>query len=158
MSTILLLINRLLSSDEQELYLVPETVLCPLLSLVSWDFLSATLKPHLHDTTGCQTGCCIVYTNIQPVSGSTTGCIVYTAGCQTGWLFVQPGWTNSGCSFNTVVKPVAKPVVEPVWQQVVSCKRGFRVASLTIPTLLNCHRLSSLFSGLRVWGLILFEL
>ena len=58
------------------------------------------VKPRLHDTTCCQTSCqtglttclitgCIVYTNIQPV--------------------VQPalttGWTNSGCSFNTVVKP-----------------------------------------------------
>jgi len=32
------------------------------------------------------------------------------------WLLVQPGWTNTGCWFNTVVKPD--------WQPVVSCKRG----------------------------------
>ena len=29
-------------------------------------------------------------------------------------VFVQPGWTNSGCSFNTVVKPVWQPVWQPV--------------------------------------------
>jgi len=33
------------------------------------------LKPRLHDTTGCQTRC---------QTDLTTGCIVYTAGCQTG--------------------------------------------------------------------------
>jgi len=68
-------------------------------------------------------------------TGLTNGCIVYTAGCQTGCttrfynqlneqLFVQPvvipglrtGWTNSGCSFNTVVKPVVKP----------GCTTGFK--------------------------------
>jgi len=84
------------------------------------------LKPRLHDTSCCLTGCqsglttgCIVYTNIQPVlKGLTNGCIVYTVGCQTDcttrfdnqlneqWLFVQHSWTNSGCSFSTVVKPV----------------------------------------------------
>ena len=41
----------------------------------------------------------------------------------TGWW----RWTNSGCSFNTVVRPVVEPVVQPVWQPVVSCKRGFSV-------------------------------
>jgi len=64
----------------------------------------------------------------------TNGCIVYTAGCQSGcttrfdnrlneqWLFVQHGcqtalynWFDNRvertvCSFNTVVKPVVKPV------------------------------------------------
>jgi len=66
----------------------------------------------IHDTTGCQTRC---------QTGLTIGCIVYIAGCQTGcttqfdnrlneqWLFVQHGWTNSGCSFNTDVKPVVNP-------------------------------------------------
>jgi len=33
------------------------------------------LKPRLHDTTCCQTGY---------HTGLTTGCIVYTAGCQIG--------------------------------------------------------------------------
>ena len=54
------------------------------------DKLATKLKPRLHDTTGCQTHL-------------PTGCIVYTAGCQTGcrtrfdnrlneqWLFVQHG-------------------------------------------------------------------
>jgi len=41
-------------------------------------------------STGCQT---------RLITGLTTGCIVYTASCQT---VVQPGlitgWTNSGCS------------------------------------------------------------
>jgi len=58
-----------------------------------------TVKPRLHDTTGCQTGL---------TTGLTNGFIVYTAGCQT---VSQPGlitaWTNS-CSFNTVVKKSPK--------------------------------------------------
>ena len=37
-------------------------------------------------------------------------------------LGLTTDWTNSGCSFNTVVKPV----VEPSWQPVASCKRGLR--------------------------------
>ena len=99
-----------------------EFITCPMLyamaigqTIIGWPFeahgvlwwcrsksclsLCSVLKLRLHDTTGCETGLttgCIVYTNIQPV--------------------VQPGlttsWTNSGCLFNTVVKPV------------VSCKRG----------------------------------
>jgi len=32
----------------------------------------------------------------------TTGCNVYTAGCQTGWMFVY------------TIQPVVKPVVQPV--------------------------------------------
>ena len=84
------------------------------------------VKPRLHDTTCCQTGC-----QTSCHTGLTTACIVYTAGCQTGyttrfdnrlneqWLFVQPGWTNSGCLFNTVVKPVW----QLVWQPAVSCKQ-----------------------------------
>ena len=73
-------------------------------------------------STGCQ---------IRLTTSLTTGCIVYTAGCQTRcttrfdnqlnkqWLFVQHGWTNSGCSFN----PVVKPVWQPVWQPAVSCQQ-----------------------------------
>jgi len=83
--------------------------------------------------------------------GLTTGCIVYTAGCQmfvqpgltTGWTnscsfssVVKPGlttcWTNSGCLFNMVVKPVVQLsnrlynlVWQPVWQPAVSCKQTF---------------------------------
>jgi len=76
-------------------------------------------------STGCQTHL-------------TTGCILYTTGCQISenWSLWQPvertvavrsngcqtGWTNSGCSFNTAVKPVV--------QLVVSCKRGIRVLVL----------------------------
>jgi len=37
-------------------------------------------------------------------------------GCQTGFVW-QPVWTNSGCSFNTVVKPL--------WQPAVLCIRTF---------------------------------
>jgi len=84
-------------------------------------------------STGCQT---------RLTTGLTTCCIVYTAGCQTGCtirfdnrlneqrLFVQTGWTNSGCSFNTVFKPV--------WQPVVSCKRG-------IMNLWRVHRWNTFF-------------
>jgi len=66
---------------------------------------------------------------------------------------IQPGlttgWTNSGCSFNTVIQhswtnsqtglttgwmfvyPI-KPVVQPVWQPVVSCKQGCQRAGETL--------------------------
>jgi len=104
-----------------------------LLSVIGFLFLS--LKPSLHDTTGCQTSCttdlttgCIVLTTVlneqplvlQPVvkpgctTGLTTGCIHDTAVCQTGWMFVD----------------TIQPVVKPVWQQVVSCKPGFTVEAL----------------------------
>ena len=57
-----------------------------------------TIKPRLHDTTGCQTGfttCLTTVLNEQPLfvqpvvkqgctTGLTTGCIQDTAGCQTG--------------------------------------------------------------------------
>jgi len=85
------------------------------------------------------------------VNKHPTGC---QNGCQPVW---QPCWTNSHCSFNRlsnrvvqpvwqlavykiqlVVKPAVKrmfvytiqPVVKTVWQPVVSCKRGFRIAPL----------------------------
>jgi len=50
-----------------------------------------TVKPRLHDTTCCQTGC---------QTDLTTGCIVSTAGCHTGCTtrFDKCSWTNSGCS------------------------------------------------------------
>jgi len=72
-----------------------------------------SVKPRLHDTTCCQTGCqtslttdeMFVYTIQQSCQ---TSCIVYTAGCQTGcttrfdnrlneqWLFVQHD-CQTGC-------------------------------------------------------------
>jgi len=86
----------------------------------------------IHDTTGCQSGfnrLCRVYkhsTGCQTrlTTGFTTGCIVYTAGCQSGcttrfdnrlnkqWLFIQ-----DGC------QTVWQPAVQPVLQPVVPCKR-----------------------------------
>jgi len=72
--------------------------------------INVWFKPRLHDTTCCQT---FVYT-IQPVVKRVSNRV---------WL-VQPvlttGWTNSGCSLNTVVKPVLRQMV---WQPAVSCKR-----------------------------------
>ena len=43
----------------------------------------AMVKPHLHDTAGCQTGC---QTGCQSglTTGLTTGCIHDKTGCQTG--------------------------------------------------------------------------
>jgi len=64
-----------------------------------------TVKPRLHDTTCYQTRCQTALT-----TGLTNGCIVYTAGCQTG--FWQPCWRNIR-SFNTVVKRSNR-----VWQPV----------------------------------------
>ena len=100
-----------------------------------------SVKPRLHDTTCCQTGCsCLVYTNIQPVpfdnrfnerkpverrvavrstvcttgftTGLTTGCIVQTN--------LQPVWQPVGRFFTRYNRLYNKPVVQPV----VSCKRG----------------------------------
>ena len=57
----------------------------------------------LHDTTGCETYL-------------TTGCIVYNPVWQPmnrlnkQCLFVQHGWTNSGCSFNRLSNRVWQPV------------------------------------------------
>jgi len=42
------------------------------------------VKPRLHDTTCCQTGLTTGYVCIHDTTGLTTGCIVYTAGYQTG--------------------------------------------------------------------------
>jgi len=69
---------------------------CQLLNaLLFWTSGLNAVKPHLHDTTCCQTRL-------------TTGCIVYTAGCQTActtrfdnrlneqWLFIQHG-CQTGC-------------------------------------------------------------
>ena len=61
-------------------------------------------------------------------TGLTTGCIHDTAVCQTGW---QTGLTT-GCMVYTNIYPVVKPV----WQQIASCKRGFRKPR---------HKLSNLF-------------
>ena len=90
-------------------------------------FANRLYRVYKHST-GCQT---------RLTTGFTNGCIVYTAGCQTGcttridnrlneqWLFVQHGYQTgcqtglynrfdnrlerTVCSFNTVVKPVVKP-------------------------------------------------
>jgi len=121
-----------------------------------------SIKPRLHDTTGCQT--CLT-------TGLKNSCIVYTAGCQSGCttrfdnrlneqLFVQhgcqTGWQTrltTGCIVYTNIQPVVKLVwqpvgclftrysrlsnvnlvVQPVWQPVVLCKRG-----LTITGLVSC--------------------
>jgi len=62
---------------------------------------------------------------VQPVvkpgctTGLTTGCIHDTAICQTG---CQMGLTTGWIFVYTI-----QPVVKPVWQQIVSCKQGFRV-------------------------------
>jgi len=89
-------------------------------------------------STGCQS---------RLTTGLTTGCIVYTAGCQTGcrtrfdnrlneqWLFVQHGCQSgcqirlttsltTGCMLVYTIQPVVKPVVQPFWQPVVLCIRG----------------------------------
>jgi len=50
------------------------------------DWVISSIKPRLHDTTGCQT--------------------VLTIGCQPVW---QPCWTNSHCSFNRLSRRVVGP-------------------------------------------------
>jgi len=52
-----------------------------------------TLKTHWHDTTCCQTGC-----QLKVFIHDTTGCQTVPV-VQCG---LTTGWTNSGCSFNTV--------------------------------------------------------
>jgi len=48
-------------------------------------------------------------------TGVTTGCIVYTAGLTTGWMFVY------------TIQPVVNLVVQPV----VSCKQGISIKHVT---------------------------
>ena len=75
----------------------------------SWQ--TAILKPRLHDTTCCQTGC-----QAGLIDNRVNVCIHDTTGCQTG--------LTTGCIVYTNIQPVVKPV----WQPVVSCKRGFKIA------------------------------
>jgi len=57
-------------------------------------------------STGCQT---------RLTTGLTTGCIVYTAGCQTCCTTrFDNRVEQTVCSFNTIVKPVWQPVWQPV--------------------------------------------
>jgi len=64
----------------------------------------------IHDTTSCQ------YNWLYRVfSWLSTGCTTrFDNRLNEQWLFVEPGWMNSGCSFNTVVKPVWQLVWQPV--------------------------------------------
>ena len=102
--------------------------------------LNCGFVTRLHDTTCCQTGLttgCIVYTNIQPFVKP-----VWQPAWQPVVSCIQPlvkpvvkpvvqpglttGWTNSGCSFNMVVKPVwqlAASCIQTVWQPVVIWKK-----------------------------------
>jgi len=103
-------------------------------------------------STGCQT---------RWTTGLTTGCIVYTAGCQTGyttrfdnqlneqWLFVQHG-CQSGWMLVYMIQPVVKPVV--------SCKRALSwwcLRQSAIPGIWLCrqnlngsHNLTTPLSGM----------
>ena len=69
-----------------------------------------SVKPRLHDTTGCQTGLTTgwmcAYTILPVLKPVVTNIQLVV---KPIW---QPAvlWTNSGCSFNTVVKPVWQPV------------------------------------------------
>jgi len=73
-----------------------------------------TVKPRLHDTTCCETGCQAGLTNrLYRVYKHSTGCQTgLTTDLTTGWMFVY------------TIQPIVKPDVQQVWQPVVSCKRG----------------------------------
>jgi len=80
----------------------------------------------------------------------TTGCIVYTVGCQTR---LTSGWTNSHCSFNTVMKPcLSNRLYNPVWQPQI------RFDNHVEPTAVRSTRLSNRVcqTGLTntVWQLV----
>jgi len=71
---------------------------------------------------------------VKPVCQPVVSCIqpVVKSVVQPG---LTTGWTNRGCSFNTVVKPIVKL---SLWQPVVSCKRG-KMRPMTEPrTLATC--------------------
>jgi len=75
----------------------------------SWQF-NLTLKPRLHDTTCCQTGCQLSYrlynrfdNGLYRVNKHPTGCQTgLTTRLTTGWMFVY------------TIQPVVKPVVQPL--------------------------------------------
>jgi len=103
-----------------------------------------TIQPVVKPVWQLVVSCIQTFNQLSMTTRLTNGYIVYIAGCQTG---CTTGWTNSGCLFNTAVKPVwqpavscvwtfsrlttgcmfvytIQPVVKPVVQPVVSCKRG----------------------------------
>jgi len=89
--------------------------------------MSLTLKPRLHDTTGCQSGLttgCIVQTNIQPVVNP----VVKPVECLYTRYSRLSNWLSNGTDnrFDNrlertalFVQPVVKRVVQPVWQPCV---------------------------------------
>ena len=82
----------------------------PLLSNRMLNRFDNRLYPVYKHSTGCQTHL-------------TTGLTkrLYRVYSRLSIRLYNPVWQpNTGCSFNTVVKPV----VQPVWQSIVSCKRG----------------------------------
>ena len=69
--------------------------------------VTKALKPHLHDTTCCQTSLttgCIVYTNIQPV--------------------VKPVWQTAVSCIQPVVKRVVQPVRQLCWTNSLFVQHG----------------------------------
>ena len=83
-----------------------------------------------------------VYKHSTP--GLTTGCIMYTAGCQTGcttqfdnrlnekWLFVQHG-CQTGCQTGLTTGWMFIYTIQPVVQLVVLCKRGITTTLSNTP-------------------------
>jgi len=100
--------------------------------------VTKALKPHLHDTTCCQTSLttgCIVYTNIQPVVKpvwqTAVSCIQPVVKrvvqsvrqrCWTNSLFVQHGCQT--CLTNTVWQPVERTAVRSTRLSNRVCQTG----------------------------------
>ena len=94
--------------------------------------LNDTLKPRLHDTTGCQTGCTNGFDNRFDNRVERTA--VRSTGCQT--VFDKPVWQtrfDNPVERTTVHSTwLSNWVVQPVWQPVVSCKWGFRFTDCNV--------------------------
>ena len=108
------------------------------------------LKPHLHDTTGCRTDNRLYRVNKHPT------------GCQTGLynrfdnrLYTRYSRLSNRLSngfddrLNVCIHdtPVVKPVWQLVWQQVVSCKRGFSIWSASV-LCVRCRRATDAYTSL----------
>ena len=132
------------------------------LSIKSLTHFSRKLEVKLYYASQCFFFCCrnvMITIFIRPRLHNT-------ASCQSGLTTML---TNSHCSFNRLskrvvqpvwqlavymIQPVVKTVAKPVWQQVVSCKRGFNDHREIY--LVNMSQLGKLYILVMVAGVVGF--
>ena len=100
-------------------------------------FCTVVIIPRLHDTTGCQTGCTTgCHPVIQPVC-QPVGCLFKRC-----TMFVYTLFNRLSNRFHNRLYCVYKHSTGCVWQQLVSCKRGFSEHNDTCVNGFVCRQLS----------------